>query len=87
MRLDDPCDEVDRFVTALGAPNDIEFHRPTLPAHSLVILRNFGAKATDQQQYLPSSFFKGILPEPLIEDYLFWQVFRLMIQFNLYLEQ
>ena len=51
-----------------------QINQPTLPNHSLIILRNFGNAATDQQAYVPHRFLRGLIPEPLLDDYVFWQV-------------
>jgi len=57
----------------LGAPTNLEYLEPTLPAHSLVITRNFGPNISDEQMYISGTYLRGFLPEPLISEYEFWQ--------------
>lgn len=73
--LDQPCDFINRFVSAEGSPPDLlEYQQPTLPDYSLIIIRNFGNNLNDKQIFIPSRILKGIIPEPLLNDYMFWQV-------------
>ena len=42
------------------------------PAHSLVIMRNLNA-AMGLQTFIPSRLLQGLLPEALLEEFVFWQ--------------
>jgi len=47
--------------------------QPSHPHPSLVITRNFSQKAEDTQTYMPTRYIRGLLPDALLEDYVFWQ--------------
>lgn len=70
---EDPCQAHERYVSAAGSPDHTEYLRPTLPGSSIVISRNFGSTNADHQTYIPNRLLKGLLPEALVDDYVFWQ--------------
>jgi hypothetical protein len=73
--LTKPTEVLDRYCAAEGSPPDsFAFQIPTKPKHSLIVLRNLGNSSTDQQTYIPNRFLRGLLPQPLINEYMFWQV-------------
>ena len=43
------------------------------PHPSLIITRNFTTLADKMQVYVPSRFLKGLLPDGLLDEYMFWQ--------------
>lgn len=50
--------------------------RPTAPAKSVVILRSV-SRDDPLQTYVPTRFLRGLLPESLLGQYTFWQVWSL----------
>ena len=43
------------------------------PHPSLIITRNFTTLADKMQVYVPARFLKGLLPDGLLDEYMFWQ--------------
>jgi hypothetical protein len=60
-------------VAAVGQPEKYDYISPTPPDFSLVITRNFGNSADDQQTFMPIRFLRGLIPDVLLNDYVFWQ--------------
>ena len=52
---------------------DCSYQLPTPPAPSLVITRNFGNSSDSQQTYVPSRFLRGLIPDCLLKEFIFWQ--------------
>lgn len=69
-----PADMIDRFVSAEGSEGKLDFRNPTSPDYSLNIIRNLGGSQEDQQIHIPTRFLRGLLPQPLLAEYMFWQV-------------
>jgi hypothetical protein len=47
--------------------------KPIPPKESLVVTRNFGLSTSDSQMSIPRKYLEGLIPDALIENYVFWQ--------------
>lgn len=70
ISFEDRCEHVDRYTAStVNEEQALEYSIPSLPAESLVILRNFGTSQNDQQIYVPTRYLHGVLPQPLLDEY------------------
>jgi hypothetical protein len=64
----------ERYAAALGGADQPEYTKHSVPDDSVVILRNFGTgKVEDQQSFIPTRFLRGLIPDVLLNDFMFWQ--------------
>ena len=61
--------EMDRYACG----NKGVHAEPSHPHTSLIITRNFTTLAEKTQMYVPQRFLKGLLPDALLDDFVFWQ--------------
>ena len=60
---------MDRYSAGHGEAHS----RASFPHESLVITRNLATAAENTQMYMPTRYLRGLLPEALLDTYVFWQ--------------
>ncbi len=58
-----------RFSASLGH----SYLKPSYPHPSLTITRNLSSLADGLQVYVPNRFLRGLIPDAILDEYVFWQ--------------